>query len=79
MSFPQDIIKQAWARSGGYCECERIVHEHKDRCNRVLLISCRGDKDSLYGWEAHSTSGRYLNSISDCEILCWDCHAKTFW
>ncbi len=78
MDFPKDIVEQAWERANEYCECTRIIHEHQGRCNRILLKSCRGDKDSLLGWEAHSISGRYLRSVADCEILCWDCHAKAF-
>ena len=78
MVFPESIVEKAWERSAGYCECTRIIHEHEGKCNKVLLKNKRRDKDSLYGWEAHSIGGRVLKSLSDCEILCWDCYAKAF-
>ena len=77
MRFSEDIVQKAWERSDAYCECTNSFHGHDGRCNRVLLDSKRGDKTSLYGWQAHSISGRYLNSVSDCEILCWDCYSKS--
>lgn len=68
--FSEAIIEKAWARSGGICECQREGHNHKNRCRNPLIKSHRGDKLSYFGWEAHSKSGYYLDSLDDCEILC---------
>lgn len=73
MSFPDYIVKQAWTRSGGRCECTNRAHEHISRCNRRLLELYRGDIETSYGWEPCSNSGAYLNDPSDCEIFCWEC------
>lgn len=72
MPFSDYIIKQAWQRSGGRCECTRRGHAHIGRCDRRLLESYRGDTATEFGWEACSKSGLY-NDLSDCEILCFDC------
>ena len=73
MSFPDYIVKLAWQRSGGRCECTRRTHEHIGRCNRRLLELYRGDIETVYGWEARSKSNAYLNDPADCEIVCWEC------
>ena len=73
MPFPDYIIRQAWIRSGGRCECTGHMHGHTGRCNKKLLELYHGDIDTVFGWEARSRSGSYLNDLSDCEILCWDC------
>ena len=78
VQFLEDIVKKACGRANGYCECTRFFHEHEGRCNRVLQDNKRGHKDTWYGWQAYSISGRYFQSISDCEILCWDCYSKSF-
>ncbi len=75
--FPESVVDQAWTRSGETCECTRTTHEHKGRCNKTLLKSSRG-RDSDYGWEAHHISSFGGNTLSNCEILCWNpCHKAT--
>jgi hypothetical protein len=73
MSFPDYIVRQAWMRSGGKCECTRQVHGHIGRCDRRLLELYRGEIETSFGWEVHSKSGAYLKDPSDCVILCWEC------
>jgi len=76
--FSDWLIERAWIRSGGKCECQRTKHVHWGRCNKALARSSQGDRDSSYGWEAHSKSGLHLDSLTDCEILCWNpCHKST--
>ncbi|MBA7668189.1 hypothetical protein ES703_76298 [subsurface metagenome] len=72
MPFSDYVVKQAWERSGGKCECTRQIHAHAGRCNKRLLELYRGDIDTASGWEACSKSGSYTD-LSDCEILCFDC------
>lgn len=76
MPFSEYIVKQAWRRSGGRCECTRTTHSHGRACKKKLLELYRGDDESDFGWEAHSKSGAYLNNVADCEILCWDCQEE---
>lgn len=76
--FSDETINQAWIRSGGgYCECTRSSHNHGSRCSKPLIASNRG-RDGLCAWEANHKSGDASdNSLSNCELLCWDCHKNT--
>ncbi len=76
MDFSEDTVKQAWNRAGGRCECKRKTHGHLDRCNKKLIWSKRGREDSGV-WEAHHINRYGPDTLSDCEILCWNCHGKT--
>jgi hypothetical protein len=75
MPFSDHLVKQAWMRSGGRCECTRATHGHPGRCNKSLLELYRGELDTQAGWEALSKSGSYLD-LSDCEILCRGCQKE---
>jgi len=77
MPFSQTIVEAAWRRSGGYCECNRTTHNHRTPCHKALSWGNRG-RDGWGKWEAHSISGLHRDSISDCQIMCWDCHKSTF-
>ena len=76
--FPEEIVEEAWIKSGGKCECGIPGHGHTGRHDKSLMKSFRGDRDSSYGWEAHSVSGLHLGILSDCKIFCWEpCHKAT--
>ena len=76
--FSESLVERAWQRSGGRCECEKTSHGHIGRCDQMLLKTFRGDRNSGYGWEAHSISKQHLNELSDIEILCWNpCYRLT--
>ncbi len=77
MPFPQSIVDRAWDRSAGYCECRRVTHSHGVPCNKKLSLGNRG-REGWGKWEAHSISGLHKDSVTDCQILCWDCHSQTF-
>ena len=77
MPFSESIVERAWNRSGGYCECRRVTHGHAVPCNKKLSWGNRG-REGWGKWEAHSISGLHKESVSDCQILCWDCHKSTF-
>jgi len=76
--FSEELVEKAWARSDGYCECERTTHGHTGKCYKIVLKSSRGKREDSFCWEAHSKSERHLDSLSDCEILCCKCHYGTF-
>ena len=80
MSFSESTVKEAWDRAGGMCECKRSRHVHDSKCNKILLWNHRGDDDSPFGWEAHhktAVSSGGDDTLSNCEILCIECHKKT--
>lgn len=76
MAFPESVVEQAWKKAGAKCECTRTTHGHRGRCNRELLWTSRGS-ESAYGWEAHHVAAGGSDTLSNCEILCQDCHKKT--
>jgi hypothetical protein len=77
MAFLDSIVKRAWQRAGGRCECRRTTHDHYGRCGKALVWVNR-DREGRGKWEAHSVSGLHRGSASDCQILCWGCHRSTF-
>lgn len=81
MAFSESVVKKAWERSGGRCECQRSTHDHgKGRCNQQLSWDDRGNDKSLMGWEAHHITAAASGGpdiLSNCEILCIACHKKT--
>lgn len=77
MAFSSDVINQAWQRSGGKCECRRTSHGHSYvRCNKELVFDNRG-REGRGAWEAHHVNSNGSATLSNCEIICWDCHKKT--
>lgn len=76
MAFSDEVIRPAWTRSGGKCECARSTHWHFGSCYRVLDRESRG-KETEYGWEAHHINSNGDDTLSNCEILCQNCHKQT--
>ena len=76
-TFARETVMRAWLRAAARCECKRTTHGHSGRCNRLLVWSNRG-RDSSGGWEADSRDNRSDTSLSNCEILCWECHSHIF-
>lgn len=78
MAFPDSVVQDAWRRAGGRCECRRRSHNHRYvRCNKQLVWDNRG-REGRGKWEAHHRSRTHGDILSNCEILCWDCHTGTF-
>jgi len=76
MAFPDSVVQQAWQRAGGRCECTRITHNHGVPCNKQLVWDNRG-REGRGAWEAHHRTTGGPDTLSNCEILCWDCHKLT--
>ena len=74
MSFSESVKDQAFARSGGRCECHREhagqdAPHHSGRCLKTF---------TRYGaWEAHHISASGPDTLSNCEALCKICHELT--
>ncbi len=80
MPFAEDTVRQAWNRAGGRCECTRTTHGHGSRCNKQLVWNNRGRNGGVGAWEAHHkvrVESGGSDALSNCEILCWDCHSRT--
>ena len=77
MAFPESVVEAAWRRAEGRCQCRRRSHKHRYvRCNKQLVWDNRG-REGRGKWEAHHISRTGGDTLSNCEILCWDCHAPT--
>jgi hypothetical protein len=77
MAFSEEVIKQAWDRAGGKCECTRITHGIGTRCDGTLTWHNRG-KGGPGAWEAHHKTFSGGDELFNCEILCWGCHRMAF-
>lgn len=73
--FSEDIIKQAWKRSGGQCECLRSTHGHQNRCQNLLKYENRGF-EGKGSWDSHRRIPAGGESFYNCEILCGPCYKK---
>ncbi len=80
MRFSQAVIQEAWKRAGGRCECERTECKHgRSRCNKELVWDNHFEGEPG-AWEAHhkiAVASGGTDTVSNCEILCLDCHKKT--
>jgi hypothetical protein len=77
MAFPDSVVAEAWKRSGGCCECNRIEHNHVRPCGVKLIWKARGQDKYLASWEAHHVTAGGPDTAANCEILCILCHVKT--
>ena len=81
MAFSDETVLAAWKRSGGKCECRRVSHNHLyNHCGKELVWNNRGRESGRGAWEAHHRTSIHVSgsdSLSNCEILCWDCHKRT--
>lgn len=69
MAFPKSVIDKAWDRADGHCETcgKQLVYDHHEEGERGA-------------WEAHHIKAQKDgedNSLSNCKILCLDCHKNT--
>jgi len=76
MALEESVVDQAWARSGGRCECTHSEHGHSERCGRELLRDRRGVEPS-YRWEAHKKVADGDDTLINYEILCQECSKQT--
>lgn len=76
MAFSDEIVRQAWNRAGGKCECKRTGCGHPYQCNKYLFWGRRGT-ETEYGWETHHIVADGPDTLDNCEILCQRCHKNT--
>jgi hypothetical protein len=76
MALEESVVDQAWAWSGGQCECTDTSHGHSERCSHKLLRERRGS-DPYYWWQAHKKVTGGEDTLRNCEILCHECFKQT--
>lgn len=74
MAFSEAVLNQAYARSGGRCECRRehsgvTAPHHGGRC--PITFGRHG------AWHAHHIVAGGPDTLSNCEVLCETCHQLT--
>ncbi|MBI4267434.1 MAG: hypothetical protein HY662_01465 [Chloroflexi bacterium] len=73
MAFSDEVIKQAWDRSGGQCECQKRSHTHfYVPCGKPLVWENRG-KVVRGGWDARHINPERGDVLANCEIICSSC------
>jgi len=78
MSSSEGVLRQAWDRASGQCECMRRTHKHfYAPCGRSLRWEKRGEA-TPGGWQSHQRSVLDGEAASNIEILCLECHDATF-
>jgi hypothetical protein len=77
MAFSEEVIGQAWKRSGGTCECVRRTHNHDSaRCN-VLLNKYMRNQAGEGRWETRRVNKSGSDVLANCEIVCWACYKRS--
>lgn len=78
MAFSDEVLEQAWQRSGGKCECRNASHDHGFyACDELLEWLNRG-QPGLGGWEAWyivKPEDGGDDSLENCEVRCLACMA----
>jgi hypothetical protein len=73
MAFSDEIVLEAWKRSGDRCECQREGHGHMSgRCGQSLMWALHGSVTSA-GWDARRRTTWGTDVLWNCEIICAAC------
>ena len=78
MAFSNITVETCFNNAGGKCECTRSSPNHPwVKCGTRLVWENR-NRSGKGAWETHHKDGNTDNDyLSNCEILCWDCHSRT--
>jgi len=69
MAFSDLVVVDTWEKAGGKCQ----------KCRKQLCWENKG-REGRGCWEAHhktSVSAGGSDGLSNCQILCFDCHSNT--
>lgn len=72
-AFSADVVKAAFIRSDGECECTESNHNHSGRCNKLITYHMRG-MSLPGGWEAYRINDEGPPDVGNCRILCMECY-----
>lgn len=73
MAFSEELVRTAWSRSAGRCECRRESHGYGERCGQSLLWWTMRGRVSAGGWDAFRRTSWGTDVLANCEILCAAC------
>lgn len=78
MAFPDDIVRQAWERAAGQCECQKRTHPHfYVPCAKPLVWENRGKK-GWGGWDIKRIDSNKGDVLANCDIVCLSCHEISY-
>lgn len=72
VSFSADVVKAAFIRSDGECECVKNNHNHSGRCNNLITYNMKG-MDLPGGWEVYQIDSNKPPVVTNCRIICMEC------
>lgn len=78
MAFSEEVLEQAWQRSGGKCECQSPTHDHGFLACDELLEWLNRSGPGMGAWEARhivKVENGGDDSLDNCEIRCLACMA----
>ena len=77
MAFSEEVVKQAWIRAGGKCECIKGPHKHlKIACGRALDFEKKGKSGETGCWDIVQIKPADLGgdySANNSHVICCDC------
>jgi hypothetical protein len=71
--FPDSVVKEAFIRADGECECIDDNHDHSGKCNNLMIYNMRG-MDFPGGWETCQISSEKPLDAGNCRIVCIGCY-----
>jgi hypothetical protein len=78
MVIPDVVVKKAWERAGGQCECEKRTHPHfYIPCAKPLVWENRGKK-GWGGWDIRLIDPNKAETPDNYEVVCITCSELTF-
>lgn len=75
MEIPESVVREAWERSGGRCECRNVRHNHPNiKCDRQLIWENRDIDRSQGAWKICVKPHDGQVTADLCEVLCCECY-----
>ena len=76
--FTDDVIKKAWDRAQGQCECQSRSHSHfYTPCAKPLVWENRGKK-VWGGWEIKQINENAAETLENSQVVCMTCYEKNY-
>jgi hypothetical protein len=72
MAFSEEVKRDAFARSAGFCECTKSEHRHHfSKCFALLTTA------NLQFHHLTAPSDGGSDDLSNCGVVCHECHVGT--
>ena len=78
MEIAPEIVRQAWERAAGQCECNQREHPHfYVPCGKPLVYENRGRK-MWGGWQIKRVDEGKTDTAANCDVLCMTCYEMNY-